>query len=242
MTGSSRKYDLVNNQLCLTRVFFEIHAQRIAYGSLHRAYHLIITELSLCLALKLRLHDLYRHHGGKTLAEIVAGNINLDLFKHLAVLGILLKRRGKTAAETGQMSTALNSVYIVYKRIYVFVVSGIISESHFHRYALTLGVQMDDIAYERLFVGVDILYKFFQTGLAVKHLTAVLTALRHLTSVGKRKSYAGVKISEVTQTIGQCGIVIYGNGKYTVIRPERYARSGSRAFSYHGKIGCRFTA
>ena len=65
--------DLVNNQLCLTRVFFEIHAQRIAYGSLHRAYHLIITELSLCLALKLRLHDLYRHHGGKTLAEIVAG-------------------------------------------------------------------------------------------------------------------------------------------------------------------------
>ena len=66
------------------------------------------------------------------------------------------------------------------------------------------------------------------------HLTGFrrgLTALRHLTSVGKRKSYAGVKISEVTQTIGQCGIVIYGNGKYTVIRPERYARSGSRAFS-----------
>ena len=116
MTCLGGEYHLVDNQLCLTRMLFKICTECVADSSLHRAHNLTVAELGLGLTLKLRLHDFHRHDRCQSFAEVIAGNLHaFELVEHLAVLGIFLQCKCKTAAETGKVRTALYSVDIVDK-------------------------------------------------------------------------------------------------------------------------------
>ena len=218
IAGLGGNHDLLDNSFRLTRILFKIVAQSLADGSLDSADNFAVAELGLCLAFELRFHDLHRDHCRQTLAEVIARNLDLDLFEKLVVFGILLEGLGQSAAETGQMSTSLNSVDIVDKRIDILVISAVVGQRHFHGNAGALGLKMDNIIDQRLFVLVDIFDKLTQTVLAVEYLFAGFFAAQ----VGKGQRYSGIEEREITQTVGQSIIVVDGDGENRRIGAEGY--------------------
>ena len=168
-------------------MLLKIVTQCLAHGSLYRTYHFVIAKFGFGLTLKLRLHHLYRNHGGKTLTEVIARYIYLHLFKHLIVFGILFKGRSQATTETGEMGTTLYGVDIIHERVHILIVCGIVCQRHLHRYTLTFGIEMYHIVDKRFFIGIDIFNKLTQTILGIEHLAARLTVFVYLTHILKGK-------------------------------------------------------
>ena len=120
------------------------------------------------------------------------------------------------------MSTTLDSVDIVDKRIDILVISAVVGQRHFHGNAGALGLKMDNIIDQRLFVLIDIFDELTQTVLAVEHLFAGFFTAQ----IGKGQRYSGIEEREITQTVGQSIIVVDGDGENRRIGAEGYRCSG----------------
>ena len=201
-------------------MLFEICAQGVADGCLHRSYNFVIAEFGFGLPLELRLHDFHRDYGCQTFAEVIAGNLDFALFQELVVFSIFLEGGGQSAAEPGQVCATLDGVDVVYKRIDVFVESAVIGQRNLNGDALPLGVEVYDIVNQRLFVRVDILYEFAESVGRIEHFAAGVAFAVGCAAVGEGQRYPCVEECEVAQTVGEGLVVIDGDGEDCRIRLE----------------------
>ena len=72
------------------------------------------------------------------------------------------------------MCAALYGVDVVYVRVDVLRVVGVVHHSHFDRYALLLGLQVDDVVEEMSAVAVDVAHELLESVLSVEHFLACL--------------------------------------------------------------------
>ena len=140
------------------------------------------------------------------------------------------------------MRATFNRVDVIYERVHVFIVGAVVGESYFYGNALFFSHKMDDIVDERFFVGVDIAYEFFKSGVAMEHFIFEISVLIHLAAIGQSQCYAGVKEREVAQTIGKSIVVIYRHGEYRVVGLESDHSPSFVAFAYYGKLACGLSA
>ena len=107
------------------------------------------------------------------------------------------------------MSTTLNGVDIVDKRIDVFLESLVVGHCHFHRnFAFVVG-DMNHVADKRFLAFVEVAHEVVQTGFGVVNLGAWHTVLVLVAQVGEREGHAGVKVSKVAEAVAQNAELIY---------------------------------
>ncbi len=198
--------------------------------------HLRVAELGLGLPFKLGLHDLDGNHGGKTLAEVVARNLDLALLEELVVLGIFLEGGGKSAAEACQVCTTLDGVDVVDKRVDILVEGGVVGERHLDRHTLTLSVEMDHVGNQRLLRGVDVFHELAQPVGRVKHLAAGIPLAVELTAVSDGEGNSGVEEGKVAQTLCQGVVVVDGDGEYRRVGEEGDGGTVFVGLPYHCKL------
>ena len=150
--------------LGLSGMFLKIVCQCLVDSLLYGSLHLAVAELGLGLSLELWFGNLYGDYCSKTLTEILGGNIYLSLLNLLGNGGIGLsvgfERTGESHAETCQMGTALDGVDVVYVRMNVFRVVGVVHYRNLDRYVVLLCLQIDYIIEEMLAVTVYVAYEF----------------------------------------------------------------------------------
>ncbi len=140
------------------------------------------------------------------------------------------------------MCATLYRVDVVYKRVYILVVRAIVCESHFDGDSLSLGIEMYYVVDERLFVGVDILYKLTQTLFGVKYLTTGVAFCVELTHIGESQCDARVEICKVAEAYREGVVVIFSDCKYRAVRLKGYGRACGLAFADHLELGSGFAA
>ena len=113
MAGLGGEHHLVDDNLRFLRMLLEIVAQSLADGLLHYSHHLVVAEFGLGLTLKLGLGHLHRNDSRQTVAEILFRELDLEFLEHLVVVGIFLEGCGQTAAEAGEVGSALDCVDVV---------------------------------------------------------------------------------------------------------------------------------
>lgn len=128
------------------------------------------------------------------------------------------------------MRTAFNGVDIVYIRVYVLTVVGVVHHSHLDRYALLLCLQIYNIVKQVRAVTVDIAHKLFQSVFCMEHFLSCLSLLIG-TQVCQRNLYAGVKICQLAHTLRYDVVFIYRCGEYRRIRPELLTGSAQFGFA-----------
>ena len=235
-TCRSCENHLVANHLCLLRVLLKIVGERLAYSLLNGACHLAVAELGLCLTLELRLCHLDSDYGCEALAEVLACYLYLRLLYLLrdsrVVVGVSLQRACKGCAETGEVCAALYGVDVVYVRVDVLRVVGVVHHSHFDRYALLLGLEIDDVVEEMCAVAVDVAHELLESVLSVEHFLACL-ALFVRAHIAQGDADAGVEERKLTHTACYDVPLVVGGGEYGGVGPELLACASQVGLAYY---------
>ena len=125
-------------------MLLEIVGQSLAHSLLHGTCHLTIAQFGLGLTLKLRFCHLDGDDGSETLAEVLACHFNLGLLYLLGNgwvgIGIFFQCTGQCHTESHQMGSSLYGIDIVYIRMDVFAVIGVVHHCHLDRYTLLFGL------------------------------------------------------------------------------------------------------
>ena len=108
------------------------------------------------------------------------------------------------------MSTTLNCVDIIDKRIDVFIERGVIGHRHLNRDIALVGTDVNHIVDERLLASVDVANKLVETSAAVKFLGVRIALLILLTKVGENELHTGVQVGQVTQAGSENAVFIGG--------------------------------
>ncbi len=236
LSGLCGEHDLVDDGAGLLGVLFEVVAERFADGLRHGGHHLLVAELGLGLSLELRFEHFDRHYGRESLAEVVAGHLDLGFFEYLVVVGIFLEGLGESAAEAGEVCAALYCVDVVDVGVDVLAEVGVVGERHLHGYSLALGGEVYDVGYQLCLVGVDVAHEFLKSVLGVEHFAAVLAFGVGDASVGEREGDSGVEEGQVAQTVGQCGVVVDGDGEYRCVGQECDGGAGVGALALYAQL------
>ena len=176
-TSSSCQDYLVNDNLCLVGVLLQIVGKCFAHGLLNGTSHLAITQLGLCLTLKLRLCHLDADNGCKTLAEVLTGYFYVvlgQLFQFLGtlLLGICLESTCQGGAEALKVGTTLDGVDIIYVGVKILGITSIVHDGYLDGHSLLFGVEIDDIVDKTSTGAIDIANEVAQTALAIEYLLA----------------------------------------------------------------------
>ena len=240
MARSGSEDYLLNDGFGLCRMLLEIHVECLAQAGLNSAYHLGVAEFGLGLALKLWLKHLYRDHGSETLAEVLGLDVDFHFLEHLAILGIFLQGRTQTAAESGEVSSTLNGIDIVDKRIDVLVERGVVGHCHLHRDVALVGADVNHIVDKSFLAGVDVTNKLIQTGAAEELLGVRIALLVFLAQVGENKFHTGIQVGEVTQASSKYAVLIDGGlGENLCVGMELHGSAVLIAtIAYHMNIAC----
>ena len=98
-------------------MLFQEVGHSLTYGLLYSTINLAVTQLSLGLTFELRLGNLYRDNGCKTLAEVILCHLNLGFLNLLTQLivfvGILLQCTSQSDTETSKVGTTFDGIDIV---------------------------------------------------------------------------------------------------------------------------------
>ena len=106
-------------------VFLEVIGQAVGHDLERERTHVGAAELGLGLTLELRIGQLDRDNGRKTLAHVVAGQIGVLLLEQVLLAGVIVNHAGERDAETLEVHAALGGVDIVGKRHDVLAVAAI---------------------------------------------------------------------------------------------------------------------
>ncbi len=99
MAGGGGQDHFVHDLPRILGMFLQVVLEHLAHRLVHGAHHFTVAELGLGLALELRLLHLYTDHAGEALAEVITGDLELEVLGGPAVVGVLLQRAGQSAAE-----------------------------------------------------------------------------------------------------------------------------------------------
>ena len=230
------KNHLVAYHLGFLGVFLKIVCQSLAYGLLYGSCHLAVAELGLGLTLKLWLGYLNGDYGCESFAEVLACNLYLCLLNLLGNsrvgIGICLQRTCQCGTETGEVCTALDGVDVVDVRVDVLRVVGVVHHCHLDRYALLLGLQIDDVVEEVGAVTVDVANEFLESVLGVEHFLACL-ALFVGAHVAQRNLDAGIEECELTHAACYDVPLVVGGGEHCWVGPELLACTAEFGLAYY---------
>ncbi len=81
-------------------MFLKVCAQSLTNGCGYGSGHFAVAKLCFGLAFKLRFHDLDGYYGCQTLAEVIAGDVDLHFVEQFLVFGIFFQSRCQAAAES----------------------------------------------------------------------------------------------------------------------------------------------
>ena len=185
--------------LCLTRVFFEVVTQCLAYCGLDGSYDFVVAEFGFCLSFKLRFEYFYGNDSGKSFAEVVAGDLDFGVLEEVVVLGVFFQSRGQAAPESCQVCAAFDCVDVVYVGVYVLVVCVVVGEGYFDGDSLALCVEVYDVAYKRFLAGVDVFDEFAQAVAGEEYFGTGLAFCIDVAHIGKGKRDTGVEECKVAQ-------------------------------------------
>ena len=227
---------LVAYHLRLLRVLLEIVGESLAYSLLHGTCHLAVAELGLCLTLELWLCYLDRDYGCESFAEVFACDFYLRLLNLLrdsrVVVGVSLQCACEGCAETGEVCTALYGVDVVYVRVDVLRVVGVVHHCHFDRYALLLCLQIDYVVEEVCAVAVYVAHELLKSVLSVEHLFACL-ALFVGAHVAQSDADAGIEERKLAHTACYDVPLVVGCGEHCRVGPELLACTALVGLAYH---------
>ena len=111
-------------------VLLQIIGQPVGHNLKRKCAHVGAAELCLGLTLKLRVGQLDRDNGRKTLAHVVAAQVGVLLLEQVLLTGVIVDHAGECGAETLEMHAALGGVDVVGKRHDVLAIAGIPLQGH----------------------------------------------------------------------------------------------------------------
>ena len=234
MAGRSREDHLLHDGLGVLGVLLQIVAQRRGQGLVDGGRNLVVAQFGLGLSLELRLLHLHRYDSRKTLAEVVAVDVELQLGEHARILGVLLERTGQRTAEARQVRTALDGVDVIYIGVYVLRERIVVLHGHLHRDAVLLGVEVDDLLDDRRAArGVEVLDELLESLLRVEVVLAGL-ALLVGTLVVEVQADALVQERQLAQAVGQDVVFVFGGMREDrAVGLEGDDRTAVRTFADH---------
>ena len=145
-------------------MLLQVISQSFIYCLLDGSLNLAVTELGLGLSLKLWLGYLYGDYGCESFAEVLACDLYLCLLNLLCNgwvgIGVCLECTCQRSTETGEVCTALDGVDVVYVRMNVFRLVGVVHYRNLDRYVVLLCLQIDYIIEKMLAVTVYVAYEF----------------------------------------------------------------------------------
>ena len=106
-------------------VLLEVIGQTVGHDLERQRAHVGAAELGLGLPLELRVGQLDRDNGRKTLAHIVAGQVGVLLLEQVLLAGVIVDHAGERGAEALEVHAALGGVDVVGKRHDVLAVAAI---------------------------------------------------------------------------------------------------------------------
>ena len=201
-------------------MLFQIIVQCFTYSLVYGSHNFAVSELRLGLSFKLWFLYLDRDYSRQTFTEVIACDFYFGFFQHLVVFGIFLQRTGQCAAETCKVRTTFDGIDIVYVRVDIFVIRRIVHDSHFHRCALFLCVDVDYIIYQMFAGGVDVADEFLQTFFRVENFHLGVVFFVFYTKVGQSDLDACIQIGQLAHTGSKDLVVVNGFREDRVIRPE----------------------
>ncbi len=104
-----------------------------------------ISELSLCLTFKLGILELDTDNGSQALPHIVARQIFICVLEYPVFSAIVIKHSCQSGFEACFVCASVNSMDIVCKREYYFIIAIVISHCHFCSTVFTCGRKMNGL-------------------------------------------------------------------------------------------------
>ena len=193
-------------------MLFQIIRQLLPDDGVDDTHHLIVAELGLGLAFKLRLRHLHRDDGGEAFAEVVGRNLHLrllQLLRQAALLDVCVERARQSRAEALQVGAALYRVDIVDIRVQVFLVFVVVFQSNLHRHVVAFTRDVNRLRDEFGTVVVEVGDEIHEAVLGVEGLAAELVVLVLLALVGERDGDAVVEVSQLAHTVGEGAVVVF---------------------------------
>ena len=194
---------LADDYLGFGRMFLEPGGERLVDDVLDHRAHFGGDELVLGLRGEFRIGDFHRKHGGETLATVVAGELDLFLFR--IGLGITVDLARQRAAESGQMRAAVALRDVVGEAQHVLMIAVVPPERGLDADAVHLRAYHDRRGYDRLLVAIEISDELLHPA-AVMHLLALLDSVTH---VREHDIDAGIEESELAQAVLQRREIIF---------------------------------
>ena len=114
----------------------------------------------------------------------------------------------------------------------VLRIVGVVHHCHFDRYALLLGLQIDDVVEEVGAVTVDVANEFLESVLGVEYFLACL-ALFVGAHVAQRNLDACIEERKLTHTACYDVPLVVGSGKYSRIGPELLTCTAEFGLAYY---------
>ena len=195
-------------------IFLKEHPQLFVQQRLDDTPYGSVSELGLGLALKLRVRDLNAHNRHQAFPHVFPGDGHLEVLEKVLLLGVLVYGSRKGGAESREMGSALDVVYVVRVAEYRFPVSVVILEGDFNRGRVPLPRNVDHLGVKRLSVLVELLNESDDSSLVEKLLGSVCPL------VVKRDPEALVEKGELPYPVGQYVVIELGDLEYPGIGLE----------------------
>ena len=131
------------------------------------------------------------------------------------------------------MCAAFDGVDVVYVRVDVLRVVGVVHHGDLDGDALLLSLQVDDVVEEVRTVAVHVAHELFQSVLGVEHFRLAQVAFLVGTQVGERDGDSGVQIGQFTHSLGDDVVFVFCSGEDGWVGPELLACAPDFGFSHH---------
>ena len=236
------QHHLVDDGLRVFRVLLQIVGQHFAHHLVHHAGNLAVAEFGLGLAFELRLGHLHGDDGGESLAEVVAGNLDLGLFQlveQLVVVGVFLEGAGERLAEAREVRAALYRVDVVDVGVDVLGEGVVVLHGDLHGHALLLALNVDGLRRDLGAALVEVHDEVAQTVLGVVDLLGMAAVFVGPAQVLDGDVDALVQVGKLFETVRETVELIDGGVENRVVGQEGDLGAAvvARAEHFHGVEG-----
>ena len=167
---------LVDDLLRNRRILFKERAQPFVDERLHGAGDVGI-QLALGLPFELWLRQLDRDDDDQAFADVVAGEIFLDVLEQSNRLPDGVDRSRQSSLEAGKMGSAVDRIDVIGKAENRLGVGVVVLQRDLHGHAIALGFHVDRLVVEHLLTAVQMLDELRDTAGVLELLLLALTGL-----------------------------------------------------------------
>ena len=177
LPGPGRIYDLGENLSGLHGVLFKVQAKFFITDRLNNGPDLAVTQLGLGLAFELGVGHPHRNHTGNTLTDIITTHFFLHVLGNDIVGCVAVYTPGKGAAKPDNVGAAFPGMYIIYKRIEPFCITGIVLKADLDLHIILFTFEKNRLGVNRSPVAVQIFNKLFDPSLEVKFILCAISLI-----------------------------------------------------------------